>query len=435
VTLNTKTGQELLTGLGEFIDDDHSSTTTGAGNAAGTSLTDTSQSDFGERAMVDGWIRITSGTNDGEVRRVTVNDGSATITVAPAFTAQVATSVTYEFHRWNPDAKLKALDRARFSGFPYISTVVEDATQIGDNYNRKFSFAGTLKSGPYTCWQELELGTTHTWNVLKNPRGTSLTGWDLSGAGATATLYQGGDYDRIIPKYTTVCTRITVPITTAVSYSQLASQFTSLTVTNAAGRKVTFGKWIYAKLADRVTLMITDDAGTSSSVAHQGRGWEYLEVSRDVDGDNSATLTVSTEISSGAVMTVWWNHAWFVLGDMPDVFSTQITPIRVQRDGSQQVVYLDEAPMKGLQLKLIGRGHLSALNEDVTATMEVDDGMAETLYAYAAQVLFTDTGMSSEDSGELAQKIQTVLTRLRKSKTFFDSEIANPPGMNTPHGI
>jgi hypothetical protein len=435
VTLNTKTGQELLTGLGEFIDDDHGSTTTGAGNSAGTSLTDTAQSDFGERAMVDGWIRITSGTNDGEVRRVTENDGSATITVAPAFTAQVATSVTYEFHRWNPDAKLKALDRARFTGFPYISTVVEDATQIGDNYNRKFAFAGTLKSGPYTCWQELELGTTHTWNVLKNPRGTSTGGWDLTGSGAAVSIYQGGDYDRIIPKYTTTCTRITVPVTTAVSYSQVASQFTSMTAANAAGRKVTFGMWSYAKLADRVTVKITDDAGNSESVAHQGRGWEYLEVSRDVDGDNSATLTVSLEISSGAVMTIWWNHAWFVLGDMPDVFSTQITPIRVQRDGSQQVVYLDEAPIKGLQLKLIGRGHLSALNEDPTATMEVDDGMAETLYAYATQVLFDDTSLSSDDSAELQSKVQTVLGRLRQSKTFFDSQIANPPGMNTPHGI
>ncbi len=433
MTLNTKTGQELLTGLGEFIDDDHDSTTTAAGNAGGTSLTDSSQSDFGERAMVDGWIRITSGTNDGEIRRVTENDGSTTITVSPAFTAQVAISVTYEFHRWEPTAKLKALDRARFSGFPYISTVVEDATQIGDDYQRKISFSGRLVAGPYTCWQELELGTRHNWNVLKNPIGDTLTGWDLTGSGAAVSIYEGGDFDRLIPKYTANCTRITVPVSTAVSYSQLAAQFDQLTVATAAGRRITFGMWVYAKLASRVTVKVTDDAGASSSDAHQGRGWEYLEVAHDVDGDNATTLTPSLEISSGAVMTVWWNHSWLVLGEVPDVYSRQIVPLNVQRDGSQQVVYLQEAPIRGLQLKLVGRGHLSALGESTVATMEVDDGMAETLYAFAAQTLFEDTGLSSDDSGELATKIQTVMGRLRKSKTHFDSELAVTPGLTSPH--
>lgn len=435
MTLNTKTGAELLTGLGEFIDDDHSSTTTAAGNAVGTTLSDSKQSDFGERAMVDGWILITSGTNDGEIRRVTENDGDQIITVSPAFTAVVATSVTYEFHRWEPTAKLKSLDRARFAGFPYVSTVVEDATQIGDNHQRRFAFAGTLVAGPYTCWQELELGTRHTWNVLKNPIGDTLSSWDLTGAGAAATIYAGGDFDRLIPKYTVNCTRITVPINTAVTYSQLVTAMTSLTASNAGGRRVTFGMWVYARTASRVTVKVTDDAGNSSSDAHQGRGWEYLEVTHDVDGDNATTLTPSLEVSSGAVMTLFWNHSWFVLGEVPDVYAHELTPIHVQRDGSSQTVYLDEAPIRGLQLKLIGRGHLSALSESLTATMEVDDGMAEILYAYAAQVLFGDTGLSSEDSAVLAGKIRTVLARVNATKTFFDSELASPVGMVTPYGV
>lgn len=434
MTLNTKTGAELLTGLGEFLDDDHSSTTTAAGNAGGTTLTDSSQSDFGERAMVDGWILITSGTNDGEIRRVTENDGNDSITVAPAFTAQVATSVTYEFHRWNPSAKLKALDRARFAGFPHISTVVEDATAIGDNYQRRFSFAGTLKAGPYTCWQERELGTSHTWNVLKNPEGTSLTGWALTGAGATASIYQGGDFDRVIPKYTTTCTRITVPDSTGVFYSQSSGTFNNLTAASAAGRKLTFGMWVYSRAASRVHLRLADDDGNTEGTTHQGRGWEYLEVSHELNHHvNDVTLDAILVVTSGDAFTLFWNHAWLVLGEVPDMYPWQLTPIHVQRDGSQQVVYLDEAPIRGLQLKLIGRGHLSALNESLTATMEVDDGMAETLYAYAAQVMFSDTSLSSEDSAELASKIQTVLGRLRANKADFDSELASPPGMKTPH--
>jgi hypothetical protein len=83
VTANTKTGQVLLDGLGQFIDDDWKGTTTSAGTT--TTLVDTAQSDFGEDAMRDGWISCVDGTNAGETRRVTANDGSTTITVAPAF--------------------------------------------------------------------------------------------------------------------------------------------------------------------------------------------------------------------------------------------------------------------------------------------------------------------------------------------------------------
>jgi hypothetical protein len=208
---------------------------------------------------------------------------------------------------------------------------------------------------------------------------------------------------------------------------------TGLTAANAAGRKVSFGKWEYAQVASRVTVKITDDAGSSESAAHQGRGWEYLEVEHTVDGDNATTLTVSTEVSSGVVMTVFWNRAWFALGGLPDIYDQQITNIRVQRDGSSQTVFLPDVEEEGYQLKLIGRGHLSPLSESLTATMEVDDGMAELLYAYAARVLFEESGMASEDSSVVAGRIATVLNRVRESSEFFDSKLANPPGLNSPY--
>ena len=429
MTANTKTGAQLLTGLGQFIDDDHSSTTTGLGTA--TSLVDTSQSDFGEYAMADGWIRLTSGSYAGEVQRITGNDGSTTITVAPGFTGAVASGVTYEYHRWEPSAKLQALDRARFVGFPYLSTVVEDATVTTDGDERRFQFASTLIAGPYTAWLEEYLEVDPDWNALKNPKGDSLTGWTASAG--TASIYTGGQFDRVIPKYDLSCTKIAVPVTTAVSYSQAVADMTGITAANAAGRTVTFGMWVYALLASRVTVKITDDTTSASSATHQGRGWEYLEASLDVAGDNATTLTPSLEVTSGAVMTVFWERSWFVLGVIPDVYSRQITDIRVQRDGSNQTVYMTKVLPEGYQLKLVGRGHLSALGEDTTATMEVDDGMAEVLYAYAARILFEEAGLSSEDSSVLAARIGTVLARARETKVHFDSQLANPPGLNTPY--
>jgi hypothetical protein len=429
VTANTKTGQVLLDGLGQFIDDDWKGTTTSAGTT--TTLVDTAQSDFGEDAMRDGWISCVDGTNAGETRRVTANDGSTTVTVAPAFSNAVASGVAYEFHRWEPTAKLNALDAARFIGFPHITKVVEDATVMTDGHERRFAFGADIAAGPYTVWRENYLDATPDWNVLSNPKGDSLTDWTASAG--SATLYAENSFDRIIPKYDANCTQITVPDTTAVSYSQAVSAMTGLTAAIAAGRKVTFGMWVFALTASRVSVKVTDDAGSSSSPNHQGRGWEFLEVEHDVDGDNATTLTVSLEVSSGAVMTVFWNRAWFALGTIPDIYDYQLTNARVQRDGSSQTVFLPDVEPEHFQLKLVGRGHLSALSESLTATMEVDDGMAQILYAYAARVLFEEAGLASEDSSVLAGKIATTLNRVRETSTNFDAEIAHPPGLKTPY--
>jgi hypothetical protein len=132
-------------------------------------------------------------------------------------------------------------------------------------------------------------------------------------------------------------------------------------------------------------------------------------------------------------MTVFWNRAWFAFGTLPDFYDHQITGIRVQRDGTNQVVYTPEVEPEHFQLKLVGRGYLTALGESLTATMEVDDGMAQILYAYAARVLFEESGLSSEDSSVLAGKIATTLNRLRDTADLFETRLAVPPGIKSPY--
>ncbi len=77
------------------------STTTGAGNAGGTTLVDSILAPASQTEdYVRAWILFTSGTNAGTTVRCTNTTFTGTIsslTFAPA-TAQVATSVTYELH-------------------------------------------------------------------------------------------------------------------------------------------------------------------------------------------------------------------------------------------------------------------------------------------------------------------------------------------------
>jgi hypothetical protein len=71
-------------------------TTTGAGNAGGTTLVNTS-GDSGAADTYNGqyWIEILSGTCKGEERRIVDDDGAGTLTVETAFSAQIAGSVDY----------------------------------------------------------------------------------------------------------------------------------------------------------------------------------------------------------------------------------------------------------------------------------------------------------------------------------------------------
>ena len=90
------TGANLLTGLSDFIGDDFSSPTTGTGASNGSTIVDTALEQYGEDSLRDYYIRITgSGTNQYVIRRISGFAASTgTLTVAPAYAAQVAGSIT-----------------------------------------------------------------------------------------------------------------------------------------------------------------------------------------------------------------------------------------------------------------------------------------------------------------------------------------------------
>ena len=336
---NTQTGEQLIDGLSEFIEDSWDRTSTSAGAADGTSVVDTQLAAFGEDSMADGWIRVTSGAASGEIQRVTSNTGS-TVLVSPGFTTQILTSISYEFHRWNPETKFEVLDAARLHGFPHLSRVVFDETITTDGRAREFDLAGDLRKGPYFAWMEDPLTPDQQWNLLKTPKGDALTDWVLAGGAATAVLVSEEPRDRLIPKYDDFATKISVPDSTAVTYTQTVGTF-DITAGDAAGRRMEFAKWVYCRTSGRVALTLTDDSGTTTSPFHQGLGWELLRVERDIDGDNATTLSVALSVSSGTPLTVFWNRAWFVFGEVPDCFLHEITNVRIRRDGSVQRALLD----------------------------------------------------------------------------------------------
>lgn len=88
-----------------------SGTTSGAGAADGTTIVDTGRFSASTPSLVNCVVRLLNGTMRGHSRPVTAfNGGTGTVTVEPAFPAQVAASTTYEIVGDPSSAVYKRLD-------------------------------------------------------------------------------------------------------------------------------------------------------------------------------------------------------------------------------------------------------------------------------------------------------------------------------------
>ena len=393
----TTTGASLLQGLSEFINDWESSTTTSAGNAGGTTLVDTYLSRYGDNRLVGMFIRITlAGSNQYIIRRITSNlQATGTVTVSPAFPAQVASSSTYELHRYDPAVKFRALDKARFDVVDNVFRLIYDDTVTSDGRSNVYDIPSTIDIGPISAIVENPIEPNGQWNFITNPQNDSTSGW--TAASTTAATYARTESDLIVPKYNTTCTKLTTAASTAATYSQTIGNMThGITAAIAADRNMTMAAWVYCTETSKIRLGIIDNNGTTFGNYHGGGGWELIFVERTIAGDNASTLTAQFSIANTlSPSTIYLNGTWFYFGGKERVADSIYQPeyaVEVRRDNATQQFMLKTVPPRGYQIRLIGKTVLTALGStaatQVTNTMEVDNNTAEILYARASEVLF-----------------------------------------------
>jgi len=81
------------------------------------------------------------------------------------------------------------------------------------------------------------------------------------------------------------------------------------------GRTMTFGCWVYATVASRGRLSISDGVSSAESSYHTGvAGWEYLTVSRAVDA-SATRIRVEMQVNSGNT-TVYFDSGSLVSGSL-----------------------------------------------------------------------------------------------------------------------
>ena len=248
--VTTIDGCDLLVGFSKFINDYWASETTSAGSGTFNTLVDTKLARFGDDQIIDFYVRITeSGSNlEYQVRRITqFVSATGTVFVDPPFTETVGTEIDYQIHRYDPAEKFECLDEARLREdvFEHAFRLIYDDTTTSDGLTDSYDVNPDIRSGPMYIFVEDPQSVDSEWNVLANPTGDTTTSWAV--VGSTATIVNESNADRLIPQYDTSWMKLSSAAAVTGTFSQVVGSM-SITAAQAAGRRMTFGAWVYTCL-------------------------------------------------------------------------------------------------------------------------------------------------------------------------------------------
>lgn len=365
----TTTRLVVLERLSDFVGDWRPLTTTSAGVAGGTTVVDTELANLTEdNGGIQGWVRPSSGTNSGEIRRIIAGDSgytasTTTITVNFAFTNQVASGVAYELHLIDPTYKLNAIDRAIESLFPDLYIFLRDETLVVDNLLLNQDFE-TFSGGAFTNWSSINAPTVaaETSRVAHGAQSASVDS-SANVRGIEQNLF------------------------TAVNINQLA------------GQSLRFAGWVWADTASVVRLRITFDGTTFTNGPFHGGSseWEPPGIGF-VDAAvpaNANEMTVSCEVD-GVKGYFDAMHAYVgpaitrytLPTSVRKLLSVQVQDNINQLDDRGNFFDLSEnvAPSAGRFLRLIGQNTLTLPTAD-TSNLEIDGEQVDLLVARAAEIL------------------------------------------------
>ncbi len=150
-------------------------------------------------------------------------------------------------------------------------------------------------------------------NLLENGGfevGDPPTRWNVYGAGGSkareATIVKTGTYS----------IKVNAAVDTVTSIYQNLTEYLRY-----RGRKITFGAWVYASLANRVRLSQNDGTGAVYSAYHSGDStWQWLTITDDIAATASQIQAI-VEIISGAATSFYADGAMLVEGDSCPAFS------------------------------------------------------------------------------------------------------------------
>ena len=121
--------------FGRLNNDWLSETTTADGGAAGATLICTNFKNYDDDYFNQYWCEITSGTYDGNERKVlTFVASTGVFTPYTAFGGQILSGVTFRLHRYQSSDFAYHINRGKDMCYPTIPNPIRDTTLIGQNF-------------------------------------------------------------------------------------------------------------------------------------------------------------------------------------------------------------------------------------------------------------------------------------------------------------
>ena len=381
----TTTRVNLRKALSEAIGDYQAFATTADGNDAKTSLVSSTLKNYSggadDGAFEEQFFLGTSGANSGASKRCALyianaSDGPTAI-LQDALDNQTASADTFELHRYDPDLKHTAINRALAELFPILYKPIRDETLVVDNIlaNNDFETAG---------------GTTFSdWTEVNSPTVSIETSRVFHGTNS-AKVVASGDVGQL-------------------------TQTLDVNIDELAGKTATFKVRVWTNDSSQARLKIDWGTSTETGDYHTGdSSWRLLTAEAAVPTD-ATQVQVICEVA--ASQTAYFDTGWFAVEQIhrltvpSDIVRGPMHILQQYNedmvDGAYYPLPSGVAPTRGRILRLEGMGILSRPSSE-SGTTEIGEPQLNLVTAYAAMVLFQTLLMRSatEQRSNLTENIR-----------------------------
>ena len=348
----------------------------------------------------DHWVRITSGTDDDELRRIDDHTGSTgVLTLASGTNLSSGTNVTFEIYTEDPQLLINELNSARSSAFPALHRVIHDRDVTGASQQKRFAIPTNILE-VNRLYAEPRLKSSFADNIIETldcdfegdltdftSTSVTLAAETETNAPANQMVFDGSQSGKVtVAASTTGYLNLAVP-----------------SPTNYVGEELNLSLWVYATTITSVTVKAavrTDSGSWTLGTEHGGDGWERLSVSL-TDHSISSTIHVGIQVVNGSgAAYVCYTDEWVATAGRTENPYPQANPVVNWRKEGTDVVIPGGIPGYN-NLLFVGIAPLSSVSAG-TDTMEIGEDRYQILFQAAMEVA-TEAEFDDLDDNELNQ--------------------------------
>ena len=273
------------------------------------------------------YVHLTSGTNSGDIRRVTdYAQSTGTITGGGAnWGDNESGSINFELSSFHPQDVQDAYNEAREIVFPDIAMVRDIETVVTGLNQHTYTLPSSIRRVD-RVYRGNRRNANSGNNLLLNAgfedwdadqlTPGSQNNWTLAGSGATFNKEaQTNNPENYLVLHGNNSGRLAVASTNTTLVQTFTPASSSYTTLPTEGQEVNLSAWVYCNTADKVKLYIENTVGSF----HGGTGWELMKASATLDHD-ATTAVVGVHVTASNV-AAYIDEIWMTIGqsEMIDV--------------------------------------------------------------------------------------------------------------------